>query len=269
MFNAEINRALTAAADLINTSEGLKSARPTPDTLDSAEGLKAYLSEREPELEWPTSTANRKQLERVRALRENLLTVWTSAPVTEPNEVEAINGLLEGVGIKLVHTTGEDAESSFRQEPIPVSNQISDIMTATIAASLAHLVTEEETGRLRICRGDDCEAAIVDLTRNRSKLFCDFGNCANRAHVRAYRARQAAKRNGTTAVTESSEASPNSGALLAGSKRKLEKPSSAEKAEEINRPTSVSAVAAKEFRDRMREELMDKRKKKSKTSKKS
>ena len=53
------------------------------------------------------------------------------------------------------------------------------------------LVVAGEASRLRICHGEDCQAAIVDLTRNRSKMFCDFGNCANRAHVRAYRARRA------------------------------------------------------------------------------
>lgn len=249
MFNAEINRALTAAADLINTAEGLKSAQDTPDTLNSVEGMKAYLTEREPELEWPTTTANKKQLEKVRSLRGQLHTVWSSAPVTGHSGLEIINKLLKGVGTELVITEAE-GEAQFRERPIPVSRQISDVITATVAGALAHLVTSEETGRLRICRGDDCEAAIVDLTRNRSKLFCDFGNCANRAHVRAYRARQAAQKN-------------NDDAAPAQKPRRLTKPSSAEKAEAINRPKSATAVAAKEFRDRMREELMQKREKKS------
>lgn len=254
MFNAEINRALTAAADLINTAEGLKSAKPTPDTLDSVEGLKTYLGERADELEWPTSTANRKQLEKVRDLRESLRKIWSSAPVTEPGELEIINALLKGVGTRFVRAE-DGAEPQFQETPIPVSSQISDVMTATIAGALGHLVTHEETGRLRICRGDDCEAAIVDLTRNRSKLFCDFGNCANRAHVRAYRARQAARKD-----DDADKVSESAGAR----KRPRTKPSSAEKADALNRPTSASAVAAKQFRDRMRSELMEKRGKKSK-----
>ncbi|WP_191089831.1 CGNR zinc finger domain-containing protein [Nesterenkonia ebinurensis] len=252
MFNAEVNRALTAAADLINTAAGLKSAKTTPDTLDSVEGLKSYLADREPELEWPTSKANRKQLEKVRQLREQLHTVWKSAPITEPAQLALANSLLEGVGTRLVAV--EEGETAFRERPIPVSDQVNDVMTATVAAALAHLVTHEETGRLRICRGDDCEAAIVDLTRNRSKLFCDFGNCANRAHVRAYRARQAAKKSSR----EDYDAAGSPGK----SARRLTKPSAAEKADQLNRPTSASAIAAKEFRDRMRAELMGKRQKK-------
>lgn len=123
-------------------------------------------------------------------------------------------------------------------------------MTATIASALAHVVVTGEERRLRICRGEDCQAAIVDLTRNRSKLFCDFGNCGNRAHVRAYRARQSA---------EGLDAAAEKGRTAAAA---ATKPSAAEKAEELSRPTSVSAAAAKEFRNRMREELMQSRQQK-------
>ena len=37
----------------------------------------------------------------------------------------------------------------------------------------------------------DCEAALIDLSRNRSGKFCDTGNCGNRQHVAAYRERRA------------------------------------------------------------------------------
>ncbi|WP_166429869.1 CGNR zinc finger domain-containing protein [Nesterenkonia sphaerica] len=242
MFNPETNRALIAASELINTAAGLHSAKPSPETLSTVEGLEAYLSARPAQLQWPSTAVNRKQLEQVRALRNQLHTLWRAAPVIEPKELDIINDLLQGVGREVV---ADSSGSGFRERPIPVSPQISDVMTATVAAALAFLVTHEETGRLRICRGEDCEAAIVDLTRNRSKLFCDFGNCANRAHVRAYRARQAARKD------HEEYAGP--------ARHRWAKPSAAEKAEQINRPTSATAIAAKEFRDRMREELMQKR----------
>lgn len=250
MFTAEVNRALTAAAELINTAEGLRSAKETPETLDSVGGLKDFLAEQDDQLGWPISTADKKQLAKVRQLREQLRTLWACAPVTDEDSLAAINKLLKGVGTKLVAVRSQGSVQ-FSQRPIPVSRQINDVITATIAAALAHLVIREETGRLRICRGDECEAAIVDLTRNRSKLFCDFGNCANRAHVRAYRARQAVQKE------HDDDAPP------APAPPRLTKPSSAEKAEAINHPTSATAIAAKGFRDRMREELMNKRGKKS------
>ena len=45
--------------------------------------------------------------------------------------------------------------------------------------------------RLRRCAGDGCDQVLVDLSRNRSRRFCDAG-CGNRANVAAYRARRRA-----------------------------------------------------------------------------
>ena len=41
------------------------------------------------------------------------------------------------------------------------------------------------------CAAIGCGALFVDLSCNRSKRFCDRGNCANRTHVAAFRARMA------------------------------------------------------------------------------
>lgn len=60
---------------------------------------------------------------------------------------------------------------------------------ADIAIALADAVIDGEVSRIGRCAADDCEALFVDLSRNRSKRFCDRGNCANRTHVAAYRAR--------------------------------------------------------------------------------
>ena len=272
MFDAEINRALTAAVDLLNTAEGQHSAKPSPDDLTSIEALKKFVAARDSSLGWTASGADRDEVDRVRDLRRDVAAIWSAEEGEAP--VEKLNSLLEGVGTKVAPTAeGSDAESAYRAVPIPVSSKPADVMTASIANALQFLVVQGETGRMRTCKGADCDAAIVDLTRNRSKLFCDFGNCANRAHVRAYRARQAAlreaaKRGGSEASAKksaaASEASPAAGEGKAG----RSKPSSAEKAAELQEPTSASAVAAKEFRDRMRDDLMEKRGKKDKKSKK-
>ena len=48
----------------------------------------------------------------------------------------------------------------------------------------------DELERLRLCDAPDCDAVLVDLSRNRSRRYCDTGNCGNRANVAAYRARK-------------------------------------------------------------------------------
>ena len=62
-------------------------------------------------------------------------------------------------------------------------------MGAEMAMALADLVRVGELRRLKTCAAPDCEAVLIDLSRNRSRIFCDTGNCGNRQHVAAYRAR--------------------------------------------------------------------------------
>ena len=267
MFDAEINRALTAAVDLLNTAEGQHSAKPSPDDLTSIEALRKFVAARDKGLGWTSSGADRDEVDRVRDLRRAVASIWTAEEGQAPTE--KLNSLLEGVGTRVVPAAeGSGTESSYRAAPIPVSGRPADVMTASIAHALQFLVVQGETGRMRTCKGADCDAAIVDLTRNRSKLFCDFGNCANRAHVRAYRARQAALRQASKQGGGASTKKAAKSEAAAEEKPARSKPSSAEKAAELEEPTSVSSVAAKEFRDRMRDELMEKRGKKDKKSKK-
>ena len=60
-----------------------------------------------------------------------------------------------------------------------------------MAMALADLIRVGELRRLKACAAPDCEAVLVDLSRNRSRMFCDTGNCGNRQHVAAYRERHA------------------------------------------------------------------------------
>ena len=64
-------------------------------------------------------------------------------------------------------------------------------MGAEMAMALADLIRAGELRRLKICAAPDCEAVLIDLSRNRSRMFCDTGNCGNRQHVAAYRERRA------------------------------------------------------------------------------
>jgi predicted RNA-binding Zn ribbon-like protein len=53
------------------------------------------------------------------------------------------------------------------------------------------VIRTDELDRLRICAADDCEDVLVDLSKNRSRRFCEAG-CGNRVAVAAYRARKRA-----------------------------------------------------------------------------
>ena len=64
-------------------------------------------------------------------------------------------------------------------------------MLVEAAMAFTDVVRSGELDRLKTCGADDCEDVVVDLSRNRSRRFCDSG-CGNRENVRAYRDRQRA-----------------------------------------------------------------------------
>jgi len=45
---------------------------------------------------------------------------------------------------------------------------------------------------VRTCASPTCQEVFVDLSRNRSRRYCDSRTCGNRLHVAAYRARRSA-----------------------------------------------------------------------------
>ena len=67
---------------------------------------------------------------------------------------------------------------------------VADHIAADCGMALAFFVVAGEQERLRRCEAPDCRRAFVDLSRNRSRRYCDSRTCGNRLHVAAYRARR-------------------------------------------------------------------------------
>ncbi|MEU8586175.1 CGNR zinc finger domain-containing protein [Streptomyces sp. NPDC048664] len=67
---------------------------------------------------------------------------------------------------------------------------LADHIAADCGMALAFFVVAGEQERLRRCEAPDCRRAFVDLSRNRSRRYCDSRTCGNRLHVAAYRARR-------------------------------------------------------------------------------
>jgi predicted RNA-binding Zn ribbon-like protein len=68
--------------------------------------------------------------------------------------------------------------------------RLAEHLAADGAMALAFVIAAGEWHRLAICAAPDCDRVLVDLSRNRSKRYCDARTCGNRLHVAAYRARQ-------------------------------------------------------------------------------
>ena len=132
-------------------------------------------------------TATADDLRGVLRLREKLAAVWD---VTSMDDVVAIvNALFEGAGAlpRLTNHDGFEYHLHFTTSEAPLADRL-----GTYAAmGIADLVRADDLDRLKRCAAEDCDAVLVDLSRNRSRRYCDTGNCGNRLHVAAYRARKA------------------------------------------------------------------------------
>lgn len=59
-----------------------------------------------------------------------------------------------------------------------------------VALSAAEVLTSGEVARTRVCEADDCAWLFMDLSKNRSRRWCDMKNCGNRAKSRRHYARR-------------------------------------------------------------------------------
>jgi predicted RNA-binding Zn ribbon-like protein len=104
--------------------------------------------------------------------------------------IEMLNALLAQTGAvpQIVAHDGRGPHIHVSQPTAPIA----DRMAAHLAMGLAELVVAGQSGRLRSCASPSCRDVFVDLSRNRSRRYCDSRTCGNRQHVAAYRARRSA-----------------------------------------------------------------------------
>ncbi|TCK27212.1 CGNR zinc finger domain-containing protein [Pseudonocardia endophytica] len=177
-FAHDTEVALTAMAALVNTEA------EDPDPVTDRALFDDWL------VEFPYTgvrLGTDEELASVRAVRARLRGLW-EAPDRDAT-VALVNELLGEAGAQpyLTRHDGWDWHLHVTPPDAPLAQRVG----AEAAMAVVDLVRSDDLERLRRCAGDDCDAVLVDLSRNRSRRFCDTGNCANRAHVAAYRARRA------------------------------------------------------------------------------
>jgi predicted RNA-binding Zn ribbon-like protein len=131
-------------------------------------------------------THDAAELASIHALRTELARLWTA---DEDTAVEGVNRLLREAHAlpQLLKHDQWDWHLHATTHDAPLADRLG----TEAAMALVDVIRSKEMDRMLLCAADDCDAAVLDLSRNRSKRYCDTGNCANRAHVAAYRARRA------------------------------------------------------------------------------
>lgn len=177
-FTHDTEVALLLAAALVNT------ARDGMEQLPDEAALETFLDEQEVT---GARAATVEELAEVRALRPQLAAVWDATE--EADVVTIVNRLFADARAlpRLTRHDGWDWHLHLTTSEAPLVDRLG----TEAAMGIADLVRAKDLSRLKRCVADDCDAVLVDLSRNRSRRYCDTGNCGNRAHVAAYRARKA------------------------------------------------------------------------------
>ncbi len=176
VFAHDTELALQAAVALVNTAQ-------PPDTLTSVEDLDewfaaySYTGRRD---------GDRAELEAVRALRPVLRTLFTS---DRDATAEQVNAMLAEAGAlpQLVRHDPFD----WHLHAVPPGASLVTRVAVEAAMAMVDVVRQDELSRFGVCADEDCDALVLDLSRNRSRRFCST-TCGNRNAVAAYRARRVA-----------------------------------------------------------------------------
>jgi predicted RNA-binding Zn ribbon-like protein len=176
VFAHDTETDLVAAVALINTVDGGEQL-PDPAALDAFLDHYGWTGHRDHTV---------AELHAVHELRTTLRRVWYA---DEDEVVGIVNGLLresEALPQLIRHD-----DLPYHLHATPLAAPLVSRLAVEAAMALVDVVREQQLDRLRICDMADCDNVLVDLTRNRSKRFCEAG-CGNRSAVNAYRARKAA-----------------------------------------------------------------------------
>jgi predicted RNA-binding Zn ribbon-like protein len=181
LFTHDTEAALSSVAALVNTLPGSVPGDDDPDTLTTVAELDRFLVRHG----WTgRHERTRAELDQVRALRPRLARLWTldeDQAVAEVNAMLAENGALP----QLVRHDGWDWHLHATPPDAPLAVRVA----VEAAMALIDVIRAGELHRLRTCESVTCDNVLVDLSKNRSRRYCDAG-CGNRANVAAYRARR-------------------------------------------------------------------------------
>ena len=175
LFAHDTEVALASAVALVNTA--------SLGTLETVEDLDAFVTE------WAWTGSRRHtvaELHAVQQLRPRLRQLWDA----DDDGVAAIVNELLREYEALPQLVRHDHWSYHLHATSP-DQPLADRMAVEAAMAMVDVVRAGELARLRVCDAQDCQDVLVDLSKNRSRRFCEAG-CGNRANVAAYRARKRA-----------------------------------------------------------------------------
>ena len=175
IFAHDTEVALNAASALVNTGT-------EDELLAHVDDLDRFVTQ------WGWTgqrTGTSRELKAVRALRPRIRALWTA----DADEAAAlVNDMLREA--KALPQLVKHDEWDYHLHATAPSAELHVRMMVEAAMAMVDVIRMGELDRLRECAAVTCHDVLVDLSKNRSRRFCEQ-NCGNRANVAAYRARRA------------------------------------------------------------------------------
>ncbi len=99
-------------------------------------------------------------------------------PVEAADAAEELDAAVAAVPVRLSYGAGRD------RLPLDAPGPLERLRLALAGAALD--ATRLDRSRVRRCESDRCVLLYYDMTRNRSRRWCDMAVCGNRAKARAH-----------------------------------------------------------------------------------
>jgi predicted RNA-binding Zn ribbon-like protein len=179
MFSHDTHFSLQVVVDLVNTSPACGGHEDLPDAASLRDFVTGHHVSSVVDSDYDDVTP-------IHRVRERLRNVFGPA---DPAAVAArVNSLLAEAPVcpRLTNHDGYEWHVHY----FAPGAALADHLAVDGGMALAHVVATGETDRLRVCEAPDCFSVLIDLSRNRSKRYCDARTCGNRLNVAAYRARK-------------------------------------------------------------------------------
>lgn len=130
-----------------------------------------------------------KVLKRAVSLRESVYRLFKSAIEGWQPDAADLARLNAELSIARRHLRLTAAKNTFVFEWIDRRDAL-DAMLWQISEAAAQMFAGGDLSRLRQCGNDSCNWLFLDVSRNRSRQWCDMKDCGNLAKVRRFRAKQ-------------------------------------------------------------------------------
>ena len=181
LFSHDTERSLACLVDLVNSSPSLS----TEEQLGDIGALTGFVVRHDVS---EVGDLHTDDLRGVQAVRSLIAAVFDASD--DPCAAAAVNALVARAAVT-PRLTDHDGYGWHVHYFAPGAS-LAEHLTIDCGMALAHVVASGERERLRRCAAPDCDQVLVDLSRNRSKRYCDARTCGNRLHVAAYRERRRA-----------------------------------------------------------------------------